>query len=71
MLFSVLADKKSYALSIRDYDEQKQDVFIKHYRIRKMDNGGVYISPRRTFNNIIELVDHYKRRYFSQYFARI
>jgi len=55
------ADKKSYALSIRDYDDKQKDVFIKHYRIRKMDNGGVYISPRRTFNNIIELVEHYKQ----------
>lgn len=58
--FSV-ADKKSWALSIRDYDEVKKDVVIKHYRIRPMDNGGCYISPKRTFNSIMDLVEHYKR----------
>lgn len=55
-----LADKKSYALSIKDYDEDKKDVVIKHYRIRKKDTGGVFISPKRTFENNIALVEHYK-----------
>ena len=32
---------------------------IKHYRIKKMDNGGCWISPRKTFRTINELVDHY------------
>ena len=54
------ADKKSYALSIRDFDSGKNDVIIKHYRIRKMDDGGCYISPKRAFPTIIELIDHYK-----------
>ena len=57
----MFADKKSFALSIRDYDETKKDVVIKHYRIRPMDNGGCYISPKRTFSSIVELVEHYKR----------
>ena len=33
---------------------------VKHYKMRNMDSGGVYIAARRTFNNIIELVEHYK-----------
>ena len=60
-LIFCLADKKSYALSIRDFDLSKNDVIIKHYRIRKMDDGGCYISPKRTFPTIIELIEHYKR----------
>lgn len=55
-----VADKKSYALSIRDFDPVKNDVVIKHYRIRKMDDGGCYISPKRTLPTIIELIEHYK-----------
>ncbi|PVD35760.1 hypothetical protein C0Q70_02723 [Pomacea canaliculata] len=49
----------SYVLSVRDYDEQKGDC-VKHYRIRNKDDGGCYIAARRTFNSILELVDHYK-----------
>ena len=35
---------------------------IKHYRMRKMENGGVYISPKRTFDNIMDLVEHYRSK---------
>ena len=56
-------DKKSYALSIRDWDESKDDVAIKHYRIRQLDNGGCYLSPKRTFASMLDLVDHYKSRW--------
>jgi len=54
------SDLRSYAMSIRDFDEEKKDITIKHYRIRKMDNGGCYISPKKTFSNMLELIEHYK-----------
>ena len=50
-------------MSIRDFDNEKNDIIIKHYRIRKKDTGGVFISPKRTFDNIMALVDHYKSEY--------
>jgi len=44
-----------YSLSVREGDN------VKHYRIRKLDNGaGYYITRRKTFNNLHELVEHYK-----------
>ena len=49
----------SYVLSLRDYDATKGDC-VKHYKMRNMENGGVYIAARRTFSSIIELVEHYK-----------
>ena len=49
----------NYVLSIRDYDQTKGDC-VKHYQMHNLDDGGVYIAARRTFSNIIELVDHYK-----------
>ena len=49
----------SYVLSIRDYDQTKGDC-VKHYKMRNMDDGGVYIAARRPFKTIMELVDHYK-----------
>lgn len=57
-----LSDNRSYALSIRDFNNETREVTIKHYRIRKMDDGRVYISPRRIFSNLLELVDHYRRK---------
>jgi len=47
-------------LSIRDYDTVKKEHVVKHYRVRQMDHGGCFISPKRTFSNVVELVEHYK-----------
>lgn len=47
----------SYSLSIRD--NQGEDT-VKHYKIRMLDNGGFYISPRITFTTLQELVGHYR-----------
>ncbi|XP_062950906.1 tyrosine-protein kinase HCK isoform X1 [Cynocephalus volans] len=52
--------KGSYSLSVRDYDPQQGDL-VKHYKIRTLDNGGFYISPRSTFSTLQELVAHYKK----------
>lgn len=49
----------TYSLSIRDV-EVDGVATVKHYRIRNMDDGGFYISTRRTFKNLEELVAHYK-----------
>jgi len=54
-----VTDKASYALSVRDYNELTREVTIKHYRIRKLDLGGVYISPKKSFSDLLQLVDHY------------
>ncbi|XP_005993488.1 tyrosine-protein kinase Lyn isoform X2 [Latimeria chalumnae] len=53
--------KGSYSLSMRDYDPQQGDV-IKHYKIRSLDNGGVYISPRITFQDISSMIKHYRKQ---------
>ena len=53
-----LARTGSYSLSVRDYDPQHRDT-VKHYKIRTLDNGGFYISPRSTFSSLQELVAHY------------
>jgi hypothetical protein len=55
-------DKQSYALSVRDFNEVAQEVTIKHYRIRKADAGGVYVSPRKIFSDLLDLVAHYQGR---------
>ncbi|XP_012610441.2 tyrosine-protein kinase HCK isoform X1 [Microcebus murinus] len=52
--------KGSYSLSVRDYDLQQGDA-VKHYKIRTLDNGGYYISPRMTFSTLQDLVAHYKK----------
>ncbi|XP_058608751.1 tyrosine-protein kinase Fgr isoform X3 [Onychostoma macrolepis] len=53
--------KGAYSLSIRDWDDAKGD-HVKHYKIRKLDNGGYYITTRTQFDTVQELVGHYTER---------
>uniref|UniRef100_A0A8C6PPE0 Tyrosine-protein kinase n=1 Tax=Nothobranchius furzeri TaxID=105023 RepID=A0A8C6PPE0_NOTFU len=53
--------KGAYSLSIRDWDDNKGD-HVKHYKIRKLDNGGYYITTRSQFDTVQQLVDHYTER---------
>uniref|UniRef100_A0A8C7GU42 Tyrosine-protein kinase n=1 Tax=Oncorhynchus kisutch TaxID=8019 RepID=A0A8C7GU42_ONCKI len=50
--------KGAYSLSIRDWDDAKGDN-VKHYKIRKLDNGGYYITTRAQFDTLQKLVKHY------------
>lgn len=58
-MFYFFSQTGSYSLSVRDLDPQAGDT-VKHYKIRTLDNGGFYISPRITFATLLELVSHYK-----------
>ncbi|KAJ8367937.1 hypothetical protein SKAU_G00079650 [Synaphobranchus kaupii] len=51
----------AYSLSIRDWDDAKGD-HVKHYKIRKLDNGGYYITTRTQFDTVPQLVEHYTER---------
>ncbi|OBS76190.1 hypothetical protein A6R68_17356, partial [Neotoma lepida] len=51
----------AYSLSIRDWDDMKGD-HVKHYKIRKLDNGGYYITTRAQFETLQQLVQHYSER---------
>ncbi|KAK2534803.1 hypothetical protein Q9233_004035 [Columba guinea] len=53
--------KGAYSLSIRDWDDMKGD-HVKHYKIRKLDNGGYYITTRAQFETLQQLVQHYSER---------
>ncbi|XP_015714203.1 tyrosine-protein kinase Fyn [Coturnix japonica] len=53
--------KGAYSLSIRDWDEVRGDN-VKHYKIRKLDNGGYYITTRAQFETLQQLVQHYSER---------
>lgn len=48
----------AFSLSIRDWDEAKGDN-VKHYKIRKLDSGGYYITTRAQFDTLQKLVKHY------------
>ncbi|XP_077151781.1 tyrosine-protein kinase Fgr isoform X2 [Ranitomeya variabilis] len=50
--------KGAFSLSIRDWDNTKGN-HVKHYKIRKIDNGGFYITTRVQFDSVQELVQHY------------
>lgn len=49
-------------MSIRDVDAQGTDA-VKHYKIRMLDNGGFYISPKITFPDIGSMIKHYHSEY--------
>jgi hypothetical protein len=36
------------------------ELVVRHYKIRNKDDGGVYITARKTFSNLTELIEHYK-----------
>uniref|UniRef100_A0A3Q3K4H4 Tyrosine-protein kinase n=1 Tax=Monopterus albus TaxID=43700 RepID=A0A3Q3K4H4_MONAL len=50
--------KGAFSLSIRDWDDVKGD-HVKHYKIRKLDSGGYYITTRAQFDTLPQLVQHY------------
>ncbi|KAI5940533.1 src-like-adapter 2 isoform X2 [Manis javanica] len=50
--------KGCYSLSVRLSRPTSWDR-IRHYRIQRLDNGWLYISPRLTFPSLQALVDHY------------
>ncbi|NWS59693.1 SLAP2 protein, partial [Chunga burmeisteri] len=47
-----------YSLSVRRSERASWDS-VTHYRIHRLDNGWLYISPRLTFPSLQDLVDHY------------
>ncbi|NXH10382.1 BLK kinase, partial [Bucco capensis] len=53
--------KGCYSLSVRDSDSARGDI-IKHYRVRSLDGGGCYISPRLSFCSLPELIQHYSKK---------
>ncbi|XP_041105525.1 tyrosine-protein kinase fyna isoform X2 [Polyodon spathula] len=53
--------KGAFSLSIRDWDDIKGD-HVKHYKIRKLDSGGYYITTRAQFETLQQLVHHYSVR---------
>uniref|UniRef100_A0A8B9N0K7 Src-like-adapter 2 n=1 Tax=Accipiter nisus TaxID=211598 RepID=A0A8B9N0K7_9AVES len=47
-----------YSLSVRRSEHASWDS-VTHYRIYRLENGWLYISPRLTFPSLHDLVDHY------------
>ena len=45
-----------FSLSIRDNER------VRHYRIRRMDNGGFFVTRRATFLSIQELIGYYRQQ---------
>ncbi|XP_061781367.1 proto-oncogene tyrosine-protein kinase Src isoform X1 [Nerophis lumbriciformis] len=52
--------KGAYCLSVLDYDNTK-GLNVKHYKIRKLDSGGFYITSRTQFSTLQQLVSHYRK----------
>ncbi|XP_061591165.1 proto-oncogene tyrosine-protein kinase Src isoform X2 [Cololabis saira] len=52
--------KGAYCLSVLDYDNTK-GLNVKHYKIRKLDSGGFYITSRTQFGTLQQLVNHYHK----------
>uniref|UniRef100_A0A674N016 Tyrosine-protein kinase n=1 Tax=Takifugu rubripes TaxID=31033 RepID=A0A674N016_TAKRU len=52
--------KGAYCLSVLDYDNTK-GLNVKHYKIRKLDSGGFYITSRTQFSSLQHLVNHYRK----------
>uniref|UniRef100_A0A2K6R0P8 Tyrosine-protein kinase n=1 Tax=Rhinopithecus roxellana TaxID=61622 RepID=A0A2K6R0P8_RHIRO len=55
---SEMAGRGAYSLSIHDWDEVRGDN-VKHYKIRKLVNGGYYITTREQLDTLQKLTKHY------------
>uniref|UniRef100_A0A8C5GRJ1 Tyrosine-protein kinase n=1 Tax=Gouania willdenowi TaxID=441366 RepID=A0A8C5GRJ1_GOUWI len=55
-----LVRERAYCLSVLDYDNTK-GLNVKHYKIRKLDSGGFYITSRTQFTSLQQLVFHYRK----------
>lgn len=40
---------------------------VKHYKIRKLDSGGYYITTRAQFETLQQLVQHYSGNFADNY----
>ena len=50
-------------LSVRLEDPATGDPSVKHYRIKRLDNGaGYYISPKKMCSDLFDLIDFYSGR---------
>lgn len=49
----------SFVLCVHDNDPRRGDC-VKHYKIRKLDNGGCYITSKAVFTTHSELIKHYQ-----------
>uniref|UniRef100_A0AAY4AQF3 Tyrosine-protein kinase n=1 Tax=Denticeps clupeoides TaxID=299321 RepID=A0AAY4AQF3_9TELE len=56
--------KGAFSLSIQDWDDIKGE-HVKHYKIRKLDNGGYYITTRAQFETLQQLVNHYSGEHLA------
>ncbi|CAG5132713.1 unnamed protein product, partial [Candidula unifasciata] len=54
-------DPGSYVLCVHDIDSSRGDC-VKHYKIKKLDNGGCYITPKSQFTTHAELIRYYQNR---------
>ncbi|XP_022533366.2 tyrosine-protein kinase Lyn [Astyanax mexicanus] len=50
-----------FSMTVRDVNDSGASV-VKHYKIRTLDDGGFYISPRITFKKMDELIKHYQKQ---------
>lgn len=50
----------AFSLSVKDVTTQGE--MVKHYKIRSLDEGGYYISPRIAFPSLQALVQHYSSK---------
>ena len=46
-------------LSVRHENPETGDPSVRHYRIRNLDTGGCYVSTKKFFSDLFELIDYY------------
>ncbi|PAA87856.1 hypothetical protein BOX15_Mlig022589g1 [Macrostomum lignano] len=57
------ADQAVYSLSIRKEEQTRNEgrqIFVKHYMVKPTDQNGFYISPKKIFASMQNLVRHYQ-----------
>ncbi|KRY39640.1 Tyrosine-protein kinase Fyn [Trichinella spiralis] len=55
----VPVNKREFALTVRDVNVASGTDTVKHYKIKRLENGGFYITTRQKFNTLKDLVKFY------------
>ncbi|XP_064604816.1 tyrosine-protein kinase SRK3-like isoform X2 [Liolophura sinensis] len=53
-------EENMYALSVRDTNKTNGKADIKHFKIRRTDTDGFWISPKYCFDELSKLIAHYQ-----------
>ena len=58
-------------MSVKDTDAASGQPLVRHYRIRNMDDGGFYVTPKKAFTSLPDMVAYYSGEQISPLYLQV